>query len=379
MIEDNTNYQDMTQGVDRITDILRRQSTPVVSSPIVSQASQLPVNLLNALAYSSYDPGNGRGGDFASKAQEYQANQQNQELNQQKMLLQAYDAKLKMGDAQAKALDDKLTLFTGNDPDGKAMFLEALHADPDPIDPSNSYQLMTKLAGIKKKMGYESPDLKMANEKQQLDNDYKRSMINANNSLVAKRNAGAGAGSSAVGADKPMPVGAVKLQQEGLDAIGTANSIDADLGQVIAQVKNGKLVLGPLANPINAAMNYAGISNEESRNFATFKNTLEKLRNDSLRLNKGVQTEGDSQRAWNEILTNLNDEELVKQRLDEVQQINRRAAELHKMNINELRANYGREPLDTSGYNVKPAIMTGKNIAPPTPEEEAEYRRLKGL
>lgn len=188
MIEDNTNYQDMNQGIDRITDILRRQSTPVASSPIASQASPLPVNILNALVASSNSYGSNKGPDFMSAMQSYQMNQQNQELNQQKALLGAYEAKLKMGDAQAKALDDKLSLFTGNDPEGKAMFLEALHNDPEPIDPSNSYQLMTKLAGIKKKIGYESPDLRMAKEKDQLDLDYKRSLINESNSRIAERN-----------------------------------------------------------------------------------------------------------------------------------------------------------------------------------------------
>lgn len=187
MFENNTNYQDMNQGIDRITDILRRQSTPVASSPIASQASPLPVNILNALQAGSTSYGSYRRGGFMNAVQEYETNQQNQELNQQKMLLQAYDAKLKMGDAQAKALDDKLTLFTGNDPEGKAMFLEALHTDPEQIDPSNSYQIMTKLAGIKKKMGYESPDLRMAKEGAQLDLDYKRSQINANNSLIKER------------------------------------------------------------------------------------------------------------------------------------------------------------------------------------------------
>lgn len=173
---------------------------------------------------------------------------------------------------------------------------------------------------------------------------------------------------------KPIPPTALKMQQEGLDAIGTANSIDADLGQVLTTIEQGKLNLNPVGNTVNRAMNWAGISNEESRNFGTFNNTLEKLRNDSLRLNKGVQTEGDAQRAWNEILTNINDTELVKQRLKEVQQINRRAADLHQMNIDQIRENYGYEPIDTSGYKVKPAIMNTQPTGGMQTQSGIKYR-----
>lgn len=256
MIEDNTNYQDMTQGVDRITDILRRQSTPMVSSPIASQASPLPVNILNALAAASNSYGSNRGGDFMSAVQNYQTNQQNQEINQQKMLLNAYETKLKMGDAQTKALDDKLALFTGNDPEGKAMFLEALHADPEDIDPSNSYQIMTKLAGIKKKLGYESPDLRMSKEKDQLDLDYKRSQINANNSLADLRsNKGRGDGGGASGQKPPsgyrftadgqsleaIPGGpGEKIAAELSARLGLANKFLGESGDIKEQLRRGK-------------------------------------------------------------------------------------------------------------------------------------------
>jgi hypothetical protein len=224
MIEDNTGYQDMNQGIDRITDILRRQSTPVASSPIASQASQIPANILNALAASSYSFGNNRGGDFMTSVQNYQTNQQNQELNQQKMLLNAYDAKLKMGDAQAKALDDKLTLFTGNDPDGKALFLEALHNDPEQIDPSNSYQLMTKLAGIKKKIGYESPDLKSQNQMQQLDLEAKTLGIMKTKAEINKINTSAVNGVG--GGDDPAALKIADAYQKAREAGDTKRMQD---------------------------------------------------------------------------------------------------------------------------------------------------------
>lgn len=175
---------------------------------------------------------------------------------------------------------------------------------------------------------------------------------------------------------KPLPGPALKLQQEELDAIGNASSIDADLGAVENQIDNGNLDFGPVSNTKNKVLNGLGMSTEKSRNFGSFMNTLEKLRNDSLRLNKGVQTDGDAQRAWNELFSNINDTDLVSQRLKEIRKINQRAINLRKMNVDQIRGNYGAEPLDTSGYeNQAPAI--GNSGVPDKSAIQAEIERRR--
>lgn len=180
-------------------------------------------------------------------------------------------------------------------------------------------------------------------------------------------------------APKPMPAAALKMQQEGLDAIGTAAGINADLDAVNKQITDGKLSFGPLSNALSGAKNAIGMSDENSRNLASFKSNLEKLRNDSLRLNKGVQTDGDAQRAWNELFQNINDTELVKQRLGEIKRINERAVQLRKLDIDNVRVNYGYEPMDTSSYASQPATLNGgKKPAPDASALEAEMRR-RGL
>lgn len=170
-----------------------------------------------------------------------------------------------------------------------------------------------------------------------------------------------------------LPTPALKLQQEELDAIGTAGTIDADLGAILKQVQDGKIKLGPVSNVVSSAQNALGLSDESSRNLASFKATLEKLRNDSLRLNKGVQTEGDAQRAWNEILSNINDPELVKQRLGEVQAINKRAANLRRMNVDTIRSNFGVPALDTQQFSNQPAAVGN---APKKIASDAEFNAL---
>lgn len=164
---------------------------------------------------------------------------------------------------------------------------------------------------------------------------------------------------------RPMPPAALRMQNEELDAIGSAASINADLGAIRQQIEGGEFDLGPVTNLKYQAQNLAGASSPESRKYATLKSTLEAQRNASLRLNKGVQTEGDAVRAWNEILTNLNDPKLVQNRLSEVEALNKRASDLRRLNVDQIRTNYGLEPLDVSGYqDVRPSVGAGGGSLP---------------
>ena len=175
-------------------------------------------------------------------------------------------------------------------------------------------------------------------------------------------------------AGKPMPATALRMQQEELDAIGAVGSINADLAAIQQQVESGKLKLGPIENLASKGKNTLGLSTENSRNFASFKATLEKQRNESLRLNKGVQTEGDSVRAWNELMENINDPDVVKQRLTEIQRLNERAAGIRKMNVDVIRQNYGKEPMETGGYSSQPAAV-GQGSSTVAPFDDAEKER----
>jgi hypothetical protein len=156
---------------------------------------------------------------------------------------------------------------------------------------------------------------------------------------------------------KPMPATALKMQQTSLDAINIASNTQADLGAIESQIASGKLKFGPLSNLANRGLNATGLSTEESRNFSSFKSSLETLRNNSLRLNSGVQTDGDAQRAWNELFENINDTDVVKQRLAEIKKLNERAVVQHKLNVDGIRSNYGHEPMDTSKYETQGAAV----------------------
>ncbi len=160
-----------------------------------------------------------------------------------------------------------------------------------------------------------------------------------------------------------IPESAVKEQQAILDKIAIAGSTNADLGAIVTQLDEGKLKLGPMKNLAGEAKNYLGISDENSQNLVTLKATLEKLRNDSLRLNAGVHTDKDAQNAWKELITNLHDPKVVRKRLVEIQSLNERAANQQRLQIEIMRKNFGAGPLDTKQVYNQPAAVGGGGSA----------------
>ena len=164
---------------------------------------------------------------------------------------------------------------------------------------------------------------------------------------------------------KPLPTTALKMQEGHIDAIGTAKGLDADLGKWGEMIEKGELNLGLAINALNEGKLATGwASDTDSKNYGSFKTSLEKMRNESLRLNKGIQTEGDAQRIWNELISNITDEKFVAQRLKELQAVNQRAVELRRFQIDTLRNNYGKGPLeDTPNPTAIPGTGSkGKNF-----------------
>ena len=153
------------------------------------------------------------------------------------------------------------------------------------------------------------------------------------------------------GSNKPLPASVQKMVQENVEIIGTAGGINADLSGIAQQISEGTLRFNPLSNTVARVRNATGFGNEQTANFASFRSNMERLRNESLRLNKGVQTDGDAQRAWNELFDNINDQGVVSQRLAEIQKINERAMALRGMDVERIYNEYGRQAPDLSRYS----------------------------
>lgn len=171
---------------------------------------------------------------------------------------------------------------------------------------------------------------------------------------------GAGAAPS-----KPLPVGALTLQDEITQSLSGASNIAKDASALAQRIRAGEVPLEPTGRIEAWARNLVGISDPESRAYADYKQYVEKLRNDTLRLNKGVQTEGDAQRALNELVAAGNDPALAAQAMEKVAQINQRAADLQGIRLNNVRQNYGLPPMDTGQLVGQPAVVGGANAQAP--------------
>jgi hypothetical protein len=111
-------------------------------------------------------------------------------------------------------------------------------------------------------------------------------------------------------------------------------------------LKSGKVTLGAVRNLESRARNFAGNSDENSRAYASVRQTLEKLRNNYLLLAKGVQTEGDAVRAWNSEIGEFvqNDNTLALQQLEKARAAVVRATAAQNRRIETVYRNFGAQP-----------------------------------
>lgn len=148
------------------------------------------------------------------------------------------------------------------------------------------------------------------------------------------------------------------------DAVRTTTQIDQQLANVERQIASGALHIGPVSNTVSGVRNAIGMSDQNSRNFASFRATLERMRNDSLRLNRGVQTEGDAIRAWNELFANINDQGVVLQRLREIRGYNQNALQFHRDQYDQIRDDAGLAPSDPLGRRGAPPARSAPTQRP---------------
>lgn len=173
--------------------------------------------------------------------------------------------------------------------------------------------------------------------------------------------------------EKPLPSSALNIQNTAVADVATAEGTQQNLDKFIGQIDKGDLDLGFFSNLYNKSLNNVGLSTTESKNLQSFQSTLEKLRNDSLRLNSGVQTDGDAQRAWGELVSNINDPDVVKQRLQEIKLINERGAALKKLQVDSMRQEYGKEGYDWSKTQALPSLGNSTGL------DEQKMKRLQEL
>lgn len=135
---------------------------------------------------------------------------------------------------------------------------------------------------------------------------------------------------------KPLSAAQSRQLESYLGEIESLGATNSEIDRMDQLIESGALNLGPMTNATSSVLNRLGVSNPNSRNFAEFQATIQKVVNDSLRLNKGTQTEGDAQRAATEILKSPNDEEVVRAQLARLRALNDRAATFRQGRVSAL-------------------------------------------
>lgn len=156
--------------------------------------------------------------------------------------------------------------------------------------------------------------------------------------------------------NKPLPANIIKLQDDNLQTVGQLQIINKKIDNFINQIDNNQIDFGLIENPKSKFKNYIGNSDEQSRNFNSFSSFIEEMRNGLLLLHNGVQTEGDAERALNQLIADggLNDKKLVKDRLMDIKTANENNAKLREMQNEQIRSEYGKNPLNYDNYNQVP-------------------------
>lgn len=96
---------------------------------------------------------------------------------------------------------------------------------------------------------------------------------------------------------------AMKTLTENMDKYGEIANISDEGSRVLQNLNSGLLDLNGFRNWENAGRNLVGMSNEQSRAYADYRQFLQKLANTELLKAKGVQTEGDAYRVMQEIVS----------------------------------------------------------------------------
>lgn len=141
---------------------------------------------------------------------------------------------------------------------------------------------------------------------------------------------------------KPLPTAALKELLGVEDAMAAAQNVSSMIKKHSQRMADGSLVVGPVDSIAAQFRTRLGMSNANDVNLNEYRADLTKIVNESLRLNSGVQTEGDAQRAANELM-DANDPATAARALRRLQEYNTRAIELQKRKMELVRRNYGQD------------------------------------
>jgi hypothetical protein len=179
-------------------------------------------------------------------------------------------------------------------------------------------------------------------------------------------------------ASKPLPATLQKSEEEDFDNGQAAINLANDSQKYLTGITKGNIKFGTLTGPALRAQSMLGSSDPDviARNdFERFKTTLV---NESLRLNKGTQTEGDAIRAAKELQSAESPADAGKA-IATLRDINIRRAEDYRKSITRRRtnANAGEPEINLEVPKFEPYVFTNTDYANVKPGQT--YIDAKGI
>jgi hypothetical protein len=137
---------------------------------------------------------------------------------------------------------------------------------------------------------------------------------------------------------KPLPAALQKAEEEDYDLGNSAANLSKDANKYIGAIVRGEIPFGLKERAINLGANVIGYSNAEIAARNDFERWKTEYVNESLRQNKGVQTEGDAVRATNELKAAESPQDAAKAIL-RLREVNARRVKLFQESIDRRRTN----------------------------------------
>lgn len=163
-------------------------------------------------------------------------------------------------------------------------------------------------------------------------------------------------------ANKTLPASLQVKEDEDNAAIDTAQAAVEDISPILSTLKNGQLNLSGFNNIMFKAKAAIGSDDPEVLQYQALQRQLTRFINSTLQLNKGVQTEGDAQRAANELNAafSANNSKAMTAALEEMVKVNKRAVTNRQNSINRRRKSQGVSPVSGGSIlDAADAIING--------------------
>lgn len=173
-------------------------------------------------------------------------------------------------------------------------------------------------------------------------------------------------GGKNAGGSSPLPVSALKELLGVEDALGGTQVLADIISKNAQRLADGSLRVSPTSSLLARGRTFAGIATPGDVNYNEWQADLTKIVNESLRLNKGVQTEGDAQRAANELMS-ANDPATAAAALKRLAGFNQQAVELQQRKAALINGNYGRTASPGAMPSAVEAFGGGAVAAPAAP------------